>query len=344
MATLESAITGAVASALANMAVYPLDLTKTLIQTQLQDDTSNTDHKTNQKKTKSDNDSTEQIHDDDESSQTSTNASNNLHNRKFDHVLDCMIHVVKHRGISGLYQGMSTSVAGTFIMNFCYFFWYTFFRKRYINIKLLKNESSKLKITTLEELSIGIVAAAMSQVFTSPIAAITTRQQTIHDKEQAKLVNVVKNLWKESNGDITAFWKGLKVGLVLTLNPSITYASYQRLKKILYHSSELSGTETLSVFQNFILGVISKSISTLITQPLIIAKASLQKNGSKFKTFQQVLIFLFKNEGIKGLWKGILPQLTKGVIVQGLLFAFRGELIKNLNKLFSIILRHKIKK
>lgn len=335
MATLESAITGAVASAIANMAVYPLDLSKTLIQTQLNEDN---EIETMEKNT---DDSVEQkVKLDNESEDTT-------HNRKFNNVLDCMLYVVKHRGIRGLYQGMSTSVAGTFIMNFCYFFWYTFFRKRYINIKLLKAGPKKLQISTFEELSIGIVAAAMSQLFTSPIAVISTRQQTIHDKEKAKLVNVVKNLWKESNGDITAFWKGLKVGLVLTLNPSITYASYQKLKKILFHSSELYGTETLSVSQNFILGVLSKCISTLITQPLIISKASLQRTGSKFKTFQQVLIFLYRTEGIKGLWKGILPQLTKGILVQGLLFAFRGELIKNLNKflfIFSTILNRRSKR
>lgn len=306
MATLESAITGAIASAMANTAVYPLDLSKTLIQTQhehkkdeVYDDESITDHK------------------------------------KYKNVIDCMKQIIQTKGFKGLYQGCSTSVAGTFIMNFCYFFWYTFFRKRYINLKLQRSKGS-FKVSTFEELAIGIVAATMSQVFTSPIAVITTRQQTIHNAEDAKLTNVVRNLYKEGNGDITAFWKGLKVGLMLTLNPSITYASYQRLKKIIFSSNELSGSETLSPLQNFILGVISKCISTVMTQPLIVAKASLQRVGSKFESFQQVLLHLYQNEGIKGLWKGLLPQLSKGVIVQGLLFAFRGELIKRLNQLLVI--------
>ncbi|CAI4988790.1 ANM_HP_G0085680.mRNA.1.CDS.1 [Saccharomyces cerevisiae] len=35
MLTLESALTGAVASAMANIAVYPLDLSKTIIQSQV---------------------------------------------------------------------------------------------------------------------------------------------------------------------------------------------------------------------------------------------------------------------------------------------------------------------
>ncbi|CAL9727564.1 peroxisomal adenine nucleotide transporter 1 [Monosporozyma unispora] len=318
MATLESAITGAIASAMANTAVYPLDLSKTLIQTQHH----------HRKKT-----------DDDD-----TKVDDTQH-RKYKNVFECMKDIFNTKGIKGLYQGCTTSVAGTFIMNFCYFFWYTLIRKRYIKFKL-QSSSNPLRISTIEELLIGIIAATMSQVFTSPIAVISTRQQTIHDPESAKFANVVKDLYKQSNGDITAFWKGLKVGLMLTLNPSITYTSYQRLKKIIFKSSEQFDSDTLSPWQNFFLGVVSKCISTIITQPLIVAKASLQSVGSHYQNFQQVLLHLYKHEGLKGLWKGLLPQLTKGVIVQGLLFMFKGELAKRLNQLLlilSIIMKRRLK-
>ncbi|CCK68435.1 Ant1p KNAG_0A07830 [Huiozyma naganishii CBS 8797] len=322
MATLESAIAGAVSSALANAVVYPLDLSKTLIQSQTRKETA---------------------------TESQGKGPTIAHpEKKYRNVIDCMVDILKQKGPRGLYQGLTASTVGTFVMNFCYFFWYTLFRQRYINMKLRQNLVShrKLALSTLEELAIGVVAAAMSQVFTSPIAVIATRQQTSHDPEQAKMINVIKQVYKESNGDITAFWKGLKVGLMLTLNPSITYASYQRLKKILFHRGETSGSDTLTVSQNFTLGVISKMISTLATQPLIVAKASLQRAGSKFKTFQEVLLHYYKDEGLHGLWKGVIPQLVKGVLVQGLLFAFRGELIKLINKLLfysSLISKRKIK-
>lgn len=310
MATLESAITGAIASAIANTVVYPLDLSKTLIQTQ--------HHEKDSKTTPS---------------------------KKYNNVIDCMKDIFQTKGIKGLFQGSTTSIVGTFIMNFCYFFWYTLIRKRYIKFKL-RSVKVPLRISTIEELLIGIFAASMSQVFTTPIAVISTRQQTIQTPEDAKFVNVVKNLSKQNNGDITAFWKGLKVGLMLTLNPSITYTSYQRLKKIVFKSSEQFDSDSLSPWQNFSLGVVSKCISTIITQPLIVAKASLQSVGSKYQNFQQVLLHLYKHEGLKGLWKGLLPQLTKGVIVQGLLFMFKGELAKRLNQLLrilSVIMKRKLK-
>lgn len=321
MATLESAITGAIASALANTVVYPLDLSKTLIQTQHHHIESEKEHKEKNEEFKTD-------------------------HKKYKNIIDCMKHIIQTKGLKGLYQGCTTSIFGTFIMNFCYFFWYTLLRRNYIKIKL-QNISKPLKISTFEELTIGILAATMSQIFTTPIAVITTRQQTIHNPHDAKITNVVKNLYQESDGDIKVFWKGLKVGLMLTLNPSITYTAYQRLKKIMFGSGEQLGSDTMSPLQNFILGVLSKCISTLVTQPLIVAKASLQSVGSQYQNFQQVLLHLLKHEGLKGLWKGLLPQLTKGVLVQGLLFSFKGELSKRLNRLillFSLIMRRRLKK
>lgn len=66
-------------------------------------------------------------------------------------------------------------------------------------------------------------------------------------------------------------------------------------------------------------------MATLATQPLIVAKVGLQskpppaRQGKPFKGFIEVMQFIVKHEGLLGLFKGIAPQISKGVIVQGLL-------------------------
>lgn len=73
------------------------------------------------------------------------------------------------------------------------------------------------------------------------------------------------------------------------------------------------------------LGAISKALATVATQPLIVAKVGLQSKpppsrlGKPFKSFWEVLQFIYANEGVLGLFKGIGPQITKGVLVQGIL-------------------------
>lgn len=74
-----------------------------------------------------------------------------------------------------------------------------------------------------------------------------------------------------------------------------------------------------------VLGAMSKSIATIVTQPLIVAKVGLQskpppsRQGKPFKSFIEVMQFIIKNEGLLGLFKGIGPQISKGLLVQGLL-------------------------
>lgn len=73
------------------------------------------------------------------------------------------------------------------------------------------------------------------------------------------------------------------------------------------------------------LGALSKSIATLTTQPLIVAKVGLQsrpppaREGKPFKTFSEVMAYIIEHEGPLALFKGIGPQLVKGLLVQGLL-------------------------
>lgn len=69
----------------------------------------------------------------------------------------------------------------------------------------------------------------------------------------------------------------------------------------------------------------SKALATIITQPLIVAKVGLQskpppaRQGKPFKSFVEVMQFIIENEGPMSLFKGIGPQILKGLLVQGIL-------------------------
>jgi hypothetical protein len=69
----------------------------------------------------------------------------------------------------------------------------------------------------------------------------------------------------------------------------------------------------------------SKALATFATQPLIVAKVGLQsrpppaREGKPFKSFVEVMAYIVEHEGLMSLFKGIGPQLMKGLIVQGIL-------------------------
>lgn len=69
----------------------------------------------------------------------------------------------------------------------------------------------------------------------------------------------------------------------------------------------------------------SKALATVATQPLIVAKVGLQsrpppgRQGKPFESFIEVMKYIIDNEGPFALFKGIGPQILKGLIVQGIL-------------------------
>lgn len=90
------------------------------------------------------------------------------------------------------------------------------------------------------------------------------------------------------------------------------------------------------------LGALSKSLATITTQPLIVAKVGLQsrpppsRKGKPFKGFIEVMQYIIEKEGPLGLFKGIAPQLLKGLLVQGFLMMTK----ERMELLFILLFRY----
>ena len=126
----------------------------------------------------------------------------------------------------GLYAGINGALIGVASTNFAYFYWYSVVRTLYI---------SKVPTPpgTLVELSLGAVAGAVAQIFTIPVAVITTRQQTQLKAERKGMFDTAQDVINSEDG-WTGLWRGLKASLVLVVNPAITYGAYQRLREVIY--------------------------------------------------------------------------------------------------------------
>ncbi|KAF9309753.1 ADP/ATP carrier protein, partial [Podila horticola] len=129
---------------------------------------------------------------------------------------DAVQKIIRTEGIPGLYAGLLSGLLGTASQNFAYFYWYTFIRSGYIN-----RQPTGVAISTLMELLIGAGAGALAQIFTIPVAVVTTRQQTMPLGERQDLKSTAQEIVREEGW--TGLWKGLKPSLVLVINPAITY-------------------------------------------------------------------------------------------------------------------------
>ncbi|OAA46636.1 Mitochondrial substrate carrier [Beauveria brongniartii RCEF 3172] len=276
------AVAGATGAVLANALVYPLDIVKTKLQVQ-------------------------------EPPKPGAAASDK-DAPHYTSTWDAVSRILKDEGVEGLYTGMSGSLLGVASTNFAYFYWYTIVRSVYASYS-----KSIAANSTATELSLGAVAGALAQLFTIPVAVVTTRQQTASKIDRRGLLATAKEVIEGPDG-VSGLWRGLKASLVLVINPAITYGAYERLRETF-----CPGRTSIKPWEAFLLGATSKALATIATQPLIVAKVGLQskppasRNGKPFKSFGEVMAFIVKNEGLLGLFKGIGPQIMKGFLVQGIL-------------------------
>ncbi|THH32256.1 hypothetical protein EUX98_g1932 [Antrodiella citrinella] len=291
--------------------------------------------------------------------------------------------ILKEEGVAGLYRGFGATMLNTFSMQYAYFFFYSFVRTSYIKrlASKLPKGSKAPPLSTAAELLLGAVAGALAQIFTIPVSVIATRQQIGRvDKPARKPRNAIKpsdDVEKglpgsslESSDDetkvdeqpfdesflgvakeiveeegVTGLWLGIKPGLVLTVNPAITYGLYERVKSmvLLAHAQAGDTSGKMNPWASFAVGALSKSLATVVTYPYIMAKVRIQARTADVEEAQEehlpvphqhqfhhtqfkhvgaleILTRVWKKEGFVGWYQGMGAQIFKAVLSQALLF------------------------
>lgn len=145
----------------------------------------------------------------------------------YNSIVDAISRILHEEGVLGLYTGLGGSVLGVASMNFAYFYWSATARTLYDTIRErngIPNSNSIVK-----EFGLGAAGGAMAQLFTNPIAVISTRQQTQASDEKKSIWGTMRDIVDSDDG-WTGLWRGFKVNLILVVNPMITYGFYQWLR------------------------------------------------------------------------------------------------------------------
>lgn len=292
---------------------------------------------------------------------------------KYKSASDALHQIIKDEGISGLYAGLPSGVLGVASTNFAYFYWYSFIRSSYMRFLTKKaSASDAVMIGVGMELLLGAVAGGLAQIFTIPVSVVTTRQQTqvVHPVDdnfkhgevgkkisrplkRATIREIFMQIVNEEG--ITGLWTGLSPSLVLTVNPAITYGLFEWVKAALLRSRQsapgaVAGIQ-LKPLEIFCLGVLSKTIATIVTYPYIMAKVRLQwkpadyaiNDKVHYKSAVDILARILKSDGFAGWYKGMTAQIFKAVLSQALLFVIKDKLTLYTFLLFQILSSEKIK-
>jgi len=295
-----------------------------------------------------------------------------------------LLKILQEEGIGGLYRGFGATMLNTFSMQYAYFFFYSLVRTSYLKrlTARLPKGSHAPQLSTAAELLLGAIAGGLAQIFTIPVAVIATRQQIgrsrggnsrstsppTSDVEKGaaaapssskstsaaeekpcvdSFLGVAQEIIEEEG--VGGLWLGIRPGLVLTVNPAITYGVYERVKSMVLMAKErttgvaMGPNDKLDPWMSFALGATSKTLATIVTYPYIMAKVRIQARSADeedavlehhpkphphefhHNRFQHVgaldiLARVWRKEGFVGWYQGMSAQVTKAVISQALLF------------------------
>ncbi|KAG0641840.1 hypothetical protein HOY80DRAFT_882525 [Tuber brumale] len=215
------------------------------------------------------------------------------------------------------------------------------------------------KLPIIEEILIGIAASSASKFISTPFSTIVTRKQTHaliypHAKPPT-ITDIFHDVMREKG--ITGFWSGYSAGFLLTLNPTITYLLYEGLKRVAGgKQKKLKGGET------FLLAAVSKAIATGITYPLAVAKSRTQVQGEEEDAAEvniigkaikkglrrkvkrannvvHVLVDIFKREGIAALYEGVMVEITRGFVSNGISILIKESVHRTILSLYFFVMR-----
>jgi len=168
---------------------------------------------------------------------------------------------------------VSVSLLSFACSEYAYFFFYSFVRSSYIKRLTAKlPPGSKLPpLSTAAELLLGALAGALAQIFTIPVSVIATRQQvgrpskTGSSSEPASsdsFMDVAREIVDEEG--VGGLWLGIKPGLVLTVNPAITYGAFERVKSLVLLARGNTSTK-MGPWLSFVIGALSKTLATIVS-------------------------------------------------------------------------------
>lgn len=262
---------------------------------------------------------------------------------KSESVLKVARKIAEQDGFAGLYQGWWSSVVSLGASNFVYFYTYNALKTVYKNV-IAKTQSTA--IDPITNLVIASIAGVINVFATTPFWVAGTRLSTQGKKTTDR---PYKGVWDcltriAAEEGVEALWKGVGPSLVLVSNPSIQFVAYERMRGPMAKVAEKRGSP-ITAFEFFVMGAIAKAIATVATYPLQLAQSRLRADKGKagnsmernYNTTADVLVKVYKAEGVAGLFKGMEAKLWQTVLTA----AFQFLTYEQTSKLvFSLLLRN----
>jgi solute carrier family 25, member 39/40 len=174
---------------------------------------------------------------------------------------------------------------------------------------------------TTAPLVAGIFARTFAVIAISPIELFRTRLQAYHPTQNRStfrsVLQGINSLVREQG--LRSLWRGLELTLWRDVPFSgIYWTGYEYLRrKFKQHETFRRGGEVGFFEEAFTAGWLSGTFSAFVTQPFDVSKTRRQvymtvgNGGEEVSSTLRLMRVIWKEEGVRGLWKGYVPRMLK---------------------------------
>jgi solute carrier family 25 protein 33/36 len=150
-----------------------------------------------------------------------------------------------------------------------------------------------------------LIAGFTAVSITNPIWFVKTRLQLDETRRGKTALEVINKIFKQ-NG-ILGFYKGISASYFGVAESAIYFVLYEKLKKL---SADHTNHALLAYFTS---AGFAKTLASCLCYPHEVARTRLREEGNKYTGFFQTLSLVVKEEGMRGLYKGMGTHLIRQI-------------------------------
>ncbi|XP_030840376.1 mitochondrial glycine transporter B [Strongylocentrotus purpuratus] len=229
-------------------------------------------------------------------------------------LLATTVDVAKNERVFGLWQGLSPSLLRTVPGVGLYF----------LSLHTIQTTLGWTELSASQGLLVGALARCIVGTALLPVTVVKTRFESKQYFYRG-IASALRNIHKHEG------YKGLYSGLSATLLRdapfSGLYLAFYTQAKLLVHSASSQVTIPL----HFACGVAAGILASSVTQPFDLVKTNMQLNPYKYPTFRSTFKAIIKNQGVTGLFAGMVPRCIRRTLMAAVTWTVYEEMKVRLN-------------
>jgi solute carrier family 25 protein 33/36 len=146
----------------------------------------------------------------------------------------------------------------------------------------------------------------------------------------------IKRIYR-TNG-LVGFYKGITASYFGISETVVHFVIYEAIKAKLmaYRSGQPTDSKSSRDFLEFMMaGAVSKTIASCIAYPHEVARTRLREEGTKYRSFWQTLSTVAREEGYRGVYRGLGTQLIRQIPNTAIMMATYEAVVYALTKYFG---------